>query len=80
MDEGRRLILIGNIRNHLHAGEGEIARIASMGNEDAAHALRGLAHSLLEQAAHAMELAMQHERESAEDTLVDNERPASWTP
>jgi hypothetical protein len=76
MDEGRRLRLIGNIRNHMRAGEGDIGRIASMGNDDAATALRALANSLLEQAAHAMELAFEHERASAaEDTLVDNERP-----
>jgi hypothetical protein len=76
MDEGRRLRLIGNVRSQLHAGEIELSRIATMGNDEAALALRSLANVLLEQAAHAMELALEHERASAaDDTLVDNERP-----
>ena len=76
MDEGHRLKRIGNIRNQMHAGEIELGRIATMGNDDAAIGLRALANSLLEQAAHAMHLAFQHERAAAEeDTWIDNERP-----
>lgn len=76
MDEGRRLRLIGNIRNQMRWSEGELARIATMGDEAAAFALRTLANSLLEQAAYSMELAFQHERAiAADETRLDNERP-----
>jgi hypothetical protein len=76
MNEGRRLRLIGNIRNQMRWSEGELARIATMGDDEAASALRVLANGLLEQAAHAMELAMAHELAGADDdTLIDNERP-----
>lgn len=80
MDEGQRLRLIGNIRNQLGYCETEMGRIASLGDDDAAHRLRVIASSLLEQAASAMDLAMRHERDLAEkdfdrDTETDLERP-----
>jgi hypothetical protein len=80
MDEGQRLRLIGSIRAQLGFCESELGRIASLGDDDAAHRLRVLASSLLEQAASTMDLALRHERAAAgnwldADTEVDHERP-----
>ena len=82
MDEGRRLRLIGNIRSHLRALEMELGRIATCGNAEASAALRAFALSLLEQGAHAIELAIVHERAQAledpdwdRDTETNLERP-----
>jgi hypothetical protein len=85
MDEGQRLRHIGAIRARLGFCESELGQIASLGDEDAAHRLRVLASSLLEQAASAMDLAMRHERAIAvtaskwldddRDTETNLERP-----